>query len=328
MRKIFMCFLAGLMCMTSLVGCAAPQQEATKRAEYPDNVHVEVPRDYTQERGENKGMTEFVEYETKDYRGNGESFKKQAMVYLPHGYDQEDTETKYNVLYMMHGGGGNEYEALQSDNFQLVKILDHMFENGDAEPCIVVGISYNNPHNGDATACCQNFVEEFLNDLCPAIELKYNTYLTGDSHKAIKSSRTHRAFGGFSMGAACTWWMFEQALDSIAYFLPVSGNCWAGDGVHMTEAVESFGLTKDDFLVYTAVGGWRPNSKGEYEGDMATPNCDGMVADFKANASDMFVFCDNFKDGNIYYADYKNYWHYQYTVHMAVYDALPKFFVY
>ena len=51
MRKIFMCFLAGLMCMTSLVGCAAPQQEATKRAEYPDNAHVEVPRDYTQERG-------------------------------------------------------------------------------------------------------------------------------------------------------------------------------------------------------------------------------------------------------------------------------------
>ena len=35
---------------------------------------------------------------------NGRTFQKHARVYTPYGYKAEDKKTKYDVLYLMHGG--------------------------------------------------------------------------------------------------------------------------------------------------------------------------------------------------------------------------------
>ncbi len=36
----------------------------------------------------------------------GEDYVKRALVYVPYGYDAEDKDTRYNVMYLMHGHGG------------------------------------------------------------------------------------------------------------------------------------------------------------------------------------------------------------------------------
>ena len=55
----------------------------------------------------NCGKIEEITYQTKDYYGDGSEITKTAFVYLPKDYD----ETKqYNVLYLMHGIGGDEKE--------------------------------------------------------------------------------------------------------------------------------------------------------------------------------------------------------------------------
>lgn len=51
------------------------------------------------------GTIQEISYTTKAYYGDESEITKTAFVYLPKDYD----ETKqYNVLYLMHGIGGNE----------------------------------------------------------------------------------------------------------------------------------------------------------------------------------------------------------------------------
>jgi hypothetical protein len=42
----------------------------------------------------------------------GDTIIKKCNVYLPAGYDKNDTKTRYKVLYLLHGVGGNRYEWL------------------------------------------------------------------------------------------------------------------------------------------------------------------------------------------------------------------------
>ncbi|MBQ6503295.1 MAG: hypothetical protein IJI57_05225 [Flexilinea sp.] len=38
---------------------------------------------------------------------------KTAYVYLPYGYDDADTETRYDIIYLMHGWGGHAGEYFE-----------------------------------------------------------------------------------------------------------------------------------------------------------------------------------------------------------------------
>ncbi|MBQ1975635.1 MAG: ParB/RepB/Spo0J family partition protein, partial [Ruminococcus sp.] len=46
-----------------------------------------------------------------------------------------------------------------------------------------------------------NFYKEVIQDIIPAVEMKYNTYLTDPSAEGIKATRDHRAFTGYSRGS-------------------------------------------------------------------------------------------------------------------------------
>ena len=63
------------------------------------------------------------------------------QCYLPPGYNQADEGTS-NVLYLLHGVGGNRYGGFygsgQADgNFVIVHIFDNLIANGEIEPLIV-----------------------------------------------------------------------------------------------------------------------------------------------------------------------------------------------
>ncbi|WP_338079594.1 alpha/beta hydrolase, partial [Aquibacillus halophilus] len=73
----------------------------------------------------------------------GDPITKKCNVYLPPGYKETDTNKKYNVLYLLHGVGGNHNEWLTGSgeadgNYVICNILDNLIANGDINPVIVV----------------------------------------------------------------------------------------------------------------------------------------------------------------------------------------------
>ena len=52
-----------------------------------------------------KGTVERFEYDTFDYEEDKKALHKGAWVYLPYDYDKSK---RYNVLYLLHGGGVTE----------------------------------------------------------------------------------------------------------------------------------------------------------------------------------------------------------------------------
>lgn len=161
-----------------------------------------------------------------EYTSNGDT--KAAYVYLPYGYDSDNR--RYNILYFMHGGGGNAGQ-FYNRSYALNDILDHAIENGDIEPLIVVTPTFYPSNDRDfsvsnAARLTAEFHTEFIHDLMPAVESHYRTYAETADAAGLEASRMHRAFGGFSMGSVTTWYQFVNALDYVAYFMPLSGDCW------------------------------------------------------------------------------------------------------
>ena len=167
---------------------------------------------------------------------NGRTFQKHARVYTPYGYKAKDKKTKYDVLYLMHGGGDNTTSFLTppKDWLPLRNILDNLIAEGKMRPIIVVcptfydddeNIGANNMN--DAIALTRDFHTELQNDLIPTVEKKYNTYLEGTDSVSITKSRDHRAYGGFSMGALSTWYQLAYGVNAVKHFLPLSGDIWA-----------------------------------------------------------------------------------------------------
>lgn len=284
---------------------------------FPDNTYNDIPSDYKNDITQ-RGKLEVFNYTAKT--DANEEYEKTAIVYLPYGYDPEDKETRYNVSYLMHGGGDDERRYWGGSG--LDRILDAMFENEDCEPFIVVTPNYRIP-GCDETMSAKTFYKELSGYLIPAFESEYNTYAERTTPEGIKASRMYRAYGGFSMGACSVWAVFENCLDEIAYYMPVSGDCWSVSGSGKNKAeylagkVSDSGYTAADFYIYAGCGN---------TGDMAFQN---MVPQLDAmkELSDTFVYCENFADGNFYYYPYISTGHSISTVNSTIYNALPKFFV-
>lgn len=228
-----------------------------------------VPEGYFAPSG-HAGQVVEITYDSRDYTAAAEpAIQKTAYVYLPYGYDENDADTRYNILYLMHGWtmtAGDFFDTAQSG---IVPMLDHMIENGDFPPMIVVCATF------DAQNQSQNFsrsVEElsvFRRDLrenlIPYVESRYHTYAQDVTEEGLQASREHRAFGGFSLGAVTTWYQFIYNLDYIKYFVPMSGDCWimgTYGGLYqpvetvdyLEQVVDDGGWDTDDFYIYQGIG--------------------------------------------------------------------------
>lgn len=146
----------------------------------------------------------------------GDEINKKCNVYLPAGYDQLDTNNRYDVLYLLHGVGGNRYEWLNGsgyidENYVICNILDNLIANGDIKPLIVVfpeGRSSIDWEDSSFTSDGTNmlgfyyFDYELRYDLIPFIEKEFNTYanIKDTSATGIEYNRLHRGIAGLSMG--------------------------------------------------------------------------------------------------------------------------------
>jgi enterochelin esterase-like enzyme len=147
-----------------------------------------VPEGFDQARdGIPHGKLEMVEYDSKSV-----GTRRKALVYTPPGYS---ADTRYPVLYLLHGIGGDEEEWRRGGHPEVV--LDNLYAAHKARPMIVVmpnGRAQADDRPGPnamATApAFGKFDQDLLGSLIPFIESKYS----------VIKDRESRALAGLSMG--------------------------------------------------------------------------------------------------------------------------------
>jgi enterochelin esterase family protein len=148
---------------------------------------------------------------------------RRAYVYTPPGYEQ-GTE-RYPVLYLLHGGSGDE-DAWSSCG-RATQILDNLIAQGKAKPMIVVMPNANVtriaapdfvpappalPANRDPGRF-PKFPASLVKDLIPFIDKTYRT----------RTDRDSRAIAGLSVGGAQTMYTAFNHLDLFAWVAAFSG---------------------------------------------------------------------------------------------------------
>lgn len=214
------------------------------------------------------GTLEDLSYDTWEsfsYQEHSHPLTKHAVVYLPYGYDETE---RYDIFYLMHGGWSDENTLLGTPSApsSFKNVLDHAIAQGEIEPLIVVCPTYNNTNeNGRdsddfslALQLTDNFHNELLNDLMPAVEGTYSTYAETLTPEGFAASRDHRGFGGFSMGSVATWHTFQYCLDAFRFFMPMScgtslddAEIWQGAQGHAPQEYFVFMMTGTRDFAYS-----------------------------------------------------------------------------
>ena len=271
-KVLLLCLLTACNGNDKEYSVISPEQEieAGGSSDYTEllNKTRPVPAGYNQE-SVLKGNVVQIDYNTKNYvEGTGEVRKNTAYVYLPYGYD-EASEQPYNVFYFVHGHGETAISFFQNENGLLCKLLDHMLENRDMAPTLIVSTSYvyGTPvdYYPDADPYCEALPQELVNDLIPLIESRYHTYTESTDVAGITVSRKHRAIGGFSMGAVTVWYALEHALECFKYFMPISSDGWslgrfAGmtnpdeTAEYLANTIRNSAFSKNDFYIWACSG--------------------------------------------------------------------------
>ncbi|MBR5344257.1 MAG: hypothetical protein IK127_00330 [Clostridia bacterium] len=186
--------------------------EAAIRAENSGKYEDAIPTRYLV-RCDQEGTVERFTYEAHDYANDKEAYEKTACVYLPYGYDPEQT---YPLLILCHGVGGNEYEwGLDEGPSSRVKcIMDNLIKGGEIRPFIVVTPNGRGGRTSD-TSSFYVFDQELRYDLLPALAEHYAVDIT---------DREMCAMAGLSMGGMQTISLgIEKCLDLFSAYGVFSG---------------------------------------------------------------------------------------------------------
>ena len=266
-----------------------------------------------------------IDYRTLDE--NRRYIRKYANVYLPYGYEK-DKERKYNILYVIHGGGGNADAWL--DSCLTKNMLDYSFEEDKVNPFIVVFPGFykeDKKRTGPVDPPAERahvllFQDELVSDLIPAVESQVRSYADGYiTPDTLIATREHRAITGFSMGGVTTWFAFLKHMDHFATFLPLSGDCWEVEprggfskpeetAKAVYDAVQQFGYTSKDFRILAATG----------DKDIAF---DALDAQIQA----MRQYSDVFTEENLQYLLAPDMYHTYEAVCTYLYNLIPDIFV-
>ncbi|MBO7523139.1 MAG: esterase [Bacteroidales bacterium] len=145
-----------------------------------------------------RGTVSYVWYDSKILGIN-----RRMAVYLPYGYDNpKNKNVKYPVLYLLHGGGGDEEAWLSMG--RAAQIMDNLIEKGEAVPMIVVMPNGNAgqqaattlglPTSTFANGVQDAYVKSLVTEIVPYIE----------SHFRAIAKPSSRAISGLSMGGGHT----------------------------------------------------------------------------------------------------------------------------
>lgn len=281
----------------------------------------DVPDEYFK-KAKNGGTLESITYKTA-------VCEKRAIIYLPPNYNDKK---QYDIIYFQGGANSTEetyFGTPENPKPRFINMLDNLIANGRIKPIIAVCANfYNKPRSetgvGEMLNSYQSYSDEIRSYLVPAVESRYSTYAKSTSEADLVASRTHRAFGGYSMGAALTWNMFADNLDYFYYFIPNCGGMQnpytphlkTNAGAKLNDAVIKNGYTANDFFIYSTVGTL----------DITFNSTRCIINDLK-NYPENFVFTqDNTKNGNITFKTKAFKFHGFGNATMYYYNSLPAIF--
>jgi len=244
----------------------AGDDDGPTNGEFQIQYTTPVPSEFFQTATQ-QGTVEVLWYNSKDYTSSSRpATHKPAYVYLPYGYDSTQ---KYDIIYLLHGwtGTAEQYFGLSSWP-QMKNLFDNLIQRGLTRPFIAVSPTWDKDNQskgwGESTQEAAVFSQEYVNDLIPAVETHYSTYLESPDEAGILASRQHRAIGGFSLGSITTWYVFEQAFPYSKWYLPMSGDNWSQGmygGQYYPDETAQFladlvnkSPYRDDFYVWYACG--------------------------------------------------------------------------
>jgi enterochelin esterase family protein len=185
------------------------------------------------------------------YNSSALKMTRRMTVYTPPGY--QGSTTRYPVLYLIHGGGGDE-TAWNEMGLANV-IMDNLIGQGKAKPMIVVmpnaypnqiaALDIGGPPTGPGhtvgTAGPEDFdlsEKELVNDIIPFIEKNYR----------VVANRDNRAITGLSMGGGISFSIGLKRLDIFGSVGEFSAGLFGGSaGYPPFEGVEKLspGFYKD-----------------------------------------------------------------------------------
>ena len=180
---------------------------------------------------------------------------RRMFVYTPYGYVASNQ--KYPVLYLLHGGGGDEDAWCNMG--RACQILDNLIEQGKAVPMIVVMPNGNPGQQAAQTLLLPEktydrndpvfanlYINSLVKDIVPYVEKHYRVIADPD----------HRAISGLSMGGGHTMAATNAYPGFFSWILPLSMGIQPGQDVDAAfQAIKKAGYKlywvacgSDDFL--------------------------------------------------------------------------------
>lgn len=198
-----------------------------------------LPEEYYFEECEHQGTLESVKLEGRLSDVSPTIAKKSFEVYLPYGYNPRK---KYDVMFLQ-GGLGSPYNACTSQGWWLTEdydkqfcfktIWDHMIENGDCEPMIIVSVDgYSEKHGATRYRDLYEETAYFVRyQIYPYVIKHYSTYAKSANPEDIQAARAHFGYGGFSNGGYMAYWgCMNMLLDYCGNLMPIAGS-WRSEMV-------------------------------------------------------------------------------------------------
>lgn len=154
------------------------------------------------------------------YHSDAMGTDRRLSVYTPYGYEQ-NKKAKYPVLYLLHGGGGDENEWLNLG--RAAQIMDNLIASGKVVPMIVV---MPNGHIGMTAAPGENsYGYAEAKSSRRAVRTEPNAYEANfmeivnfiDKNYRTKTDRKNRAIAGLSMGGGHTSVISANFPDKFGY---------------------------------------------------------------------------------------------------------------
>ena len=191
---------------------------------------------------------------------------RRFYIYTPAGYDENSNE-KYPVLYLLHGGGEDERGWSTQGKTDL--ILDNLIAAKKAKPMLIVMMDGNTGGGGIASfneRSLQTFERELKQVVIPFVEKNYRA----DTHS--KS----RALAGLSMGGLQTLYAGIRNYQMFSY-LGVFSSGWFANNTTLSGPEYAFmkenasAINNNVKLLWVAMGG---------KEDIAHDNCKVMLSKF------------------------------------------------
>lgn len=173
---------------------------------------------------------------------------RRCFIYTPPGYNK-DTQKRYPVLYLQHGGGEDETGWASQGHANL--IMDNLIAEGKAVPFIIVMDNGNwrmpqRPANGERPAqwppegWADGFKNTLLKDIIPMVDAEYRTI----------ADQPHRAMAGLSMGGMQTRVITLGNPDVFSHV-----GMFSGGSITVEDVEKAPGFNEKVKLVFISYGG-------------------------------------------------------------------------